>query len=57
MHSIEIEQKQSAVLRLQTALDTLEKQAARDKMIIKFRDQRILKLEQTLQEQQAGDCQ
>lgn len=48
MHSIEIDKKQSAVLRLQTALDTLEKQAARDKMIIKFRDQRILKLEQTL---------
>lgn len=33
---------------MQAALDTLEKQSNRDKMVIKFRDERIKKLEESL---------
>ena len=39
---------------MQDALETFEKQAARDKMIIKFREQRIAKLES--QEVPTNDC-
>ena len=37
--------------RMQAALETFEKQSSRDKMIIKFREQRIQKLEEKI----AGD--
>jgi len=33
------------VKRMQAAMETLEKQSSRDKMIIKFRDSRITTLE------------
>ena len=37
----ELEKKNQSLKRLKTALDQLDKQAQRDKMVIKFRDQRI----------------
>lgn len=37
----ELEKKNQSLKRFKTALDQLDKQAQRDKMVIKFRDQRI----------------
>lgn len=35
---------------MQAALETFEKQSSRDKMIIKFREQRIQKLEEKMEQ-------
>ena len=37
----ELEKKNQSLKRFKTALDQLDKQAQRDNMVIKFRDQRI----------------
>ena len=36
---------------MQSALETFEKQSSRDKMIIKFREQRIQKLEERIEKE------
>ena len=45
-HKIEKSKEQNE--RMQAALETFEKQSSRDKMIIKFREQRIQKLEERI---------
>jgi CRISPR/Cas system-associated endoribonuclease Cas2 len=41
----EVQKWQAQTKRLQQAVESYEKQSARDKMIIKFREERISKLE------------
>lgn len=45
-YELKIEKNKEQTERMQSALETFEKQSSRDKMIIKFREQRIEKLEE-----------
>ena len=44
-YELELENKQETIKRKQAAMETLEKQSKRDKMIINFREKRITALE------------
>ena len=56
VYQVEQQNRVQQCQRLQSGFETLEKQAARDKMIIKFRDQRIAKLEEALAGQGTERC-
>jgi AICAR transformylase/IMP cyclohydrolase PurH len=47
-YELKIEKNREQTERMQAALETFEKQSSRDKMIIKFREQRIQKLEEKI---------
>ena len=48
-YELKIEKNKEQTERMQSALETFEKQSSRDKMIIKFREQRIQKLEEKIE--------
>lgn len=48
-YELKIEKNREQTERMQAALETFEKQSSRDKMIIKFREQRIQKLEEKVE--------
>jgi hypothetical protein len=55
-YELKLEKNKEQTERMQAALETFEKQSSRDKMIIKFREQRIAKLEEKVDRSGCTEC-